>query len=148
MPVITRDAIIPGPTAEATFAWLSEPSHHATLASGAFAAVTERGPGVLELTLAIGPGFSLRLDYAVDRSECEHGGRRVHVRIRGRRTRGALRFSLRPAHPGPATLATLHLDYEPGHLLGMVVDRLLLRQALEGACDRLLQNLARLVASA
>ncbi|MFH1469352.1 MAG: hypothetical protein ABIO70_33515 [Pseudomonadota bacterium] len=36
----------------------------------------------------------------------------------------------------------------PLHLLGLVVDRLLLRRALEQACDRLLHDLARLAASA
>lgn len=148
MPVITRDARLQETRSEEVFAWLSDPTHHTALVEGAFAQVTERNPGHLELRLATSPALAHHLTYEVLHAETEHGGRRVHVRLGGRRTRGTLRYSLRPAHPGPATLVTLHLDYDPGHFLGLLVDRLLLREALSQACDRLLHNLARLVPSA
>ena len=142
MAVITCDVIIQGTRRDAVFAWLREADHHRALLEGAFARVESVGSGVFELDLTLTAKLSHRLCYEFVRADDEHGGRRVHVRTMGRRVKGALRYSLSTAQPSADTLVTLHLDYSPGRALGLLVDRLMLRQALERASHAMLQNLA------
>jgi len=142
MPVITCDVTLHDVDRDTTFAWLREPENHRSVLEGAFSRVECVGAGVFELDLALTAKLSHKLCYEFVRFDEEHGGRRIHVRTLGRRVKGTLRYSLSPAKPGTDTLVTLHLDYSPGRVLGLLVDRLMLRQALEGASHSMLQNLA------
>ncbi len=142
MPVITCDVTLHDVERDAAFAWLREPENHRRLLEGAFSRVESVGAGVFELDLALTASLSHKLCYEFVRFDEEHGGRRIHIRTLGRRVKGTLRYSLSPATSAAATLVTLHLDYSPGRALGLLVDRLMLRQALEGASNTMLQNLA------
>jgi carbon monoxide dehydrogenase subunit G len=147
MPVITRDVTILAADPDEVFAWLVDPGHHQGLLDGAFESVERVADGVFELQLRSTRALSHRLVYEFVRGDREHDGRRVHVRTLGRRVGGDLRFSVRASRSSPGSLVTLHLDYAPGRALGLIVDRLMLREALEGALDAMLQNLARSVGS-
>lgn len=142
MSVITCDAVVRDMDSDAVFAWLKVPDHHRVLLEGAFVRVESVGVGVYELELPLTSRLSHRLCYEYVRWEEEHGGRRVHVRMLGRRVPGMLRYSLSTAQPSSDTLVTLHLDYKPGRALGLLVDRLMLRQALERALQAMMANLA------
>lgn len=145
MAVITRDVTIPGLDRDDVYAWLANPGHHQGILEGAFTSVERVAEGVFELELRLTGALSHRLVYEFVRGEQEHDGRRVHVRTLGRRVPGDLRYSVRPSRGDPGSMVTLHLDYKPGRALGLIVDRLMLREALGGASDTMLQNLARLL---
>ncbi len=147
MPVITRDITVDSVGRDELFAWLREPEHHRRILDGAFASVQSVGQGVFELQLPLSGSLSHRLCYELERFDQEHGGRRVWVRTLGRRVKGTLRYSLTSLGGGAGTRVTLHLDYSPGRALGILVDRLMLRQALERASDAMLQNMADALAS-
>lgn len=148
MPVITRDITLRGKRREEVFAWLSERDHHRALLEGAFEEVVSVASGTYDMRLHVSGSLTHRMIYEFVRLDQEHGGRRVCVRTTGRRARGELRYGLREARPATDTLVTLHFDYAPGRALGILVDRLMLRAALEAAFDRVLQNLASQLASA
>jgi hypothetical protein len=147
MAVITRDVTIPGHDRDEVYAWLTTPGHHQGILEGAFERVERVADGVFELELRLTGALTHRLVYEFVRGDRAHDGRRVHVRTLGRRVPGDLRYSVRASRGAPGAQVTLHLDYKPGRALGLIVDRLMLREALEGASDTMLQNLARLLGS-
>ena len=83
------------------------------------------------------------ITYTFDRLDTDHRGRRVLCVTSGRRVEGTWNYSLRTPRASNNTLVTLRMDYEPGGLLGRVVDSAGLRQALDVALAKVLENLQR-----
>ena len=74
-----------------------------------------------------------------------HGGRRVLCKTEGKRLGGSLHYSLRTMKPSTNTLLTVHLDYDPGRVLGALLDQAILRKDLEAALRQICANAARAV---
>lgn len=140
MSVITTDIVIERRSREEVLAWLGDPANHRQLLEGAFAEVKEEGAGQFSLTLA-SPIKRRAVAYRFLRVDEDHGGRRVHVSLEGRRVGGTLHFSLRTMKPTTNTLVTLHVDYDAQGLVGALLDQAGLRAAYEAAWRRVLENL-------
>jgi len=140
--VTTADILLEGIRRDKVFDWLGDPTNHACLVEGAFDSVTAKGTGEFELSLST----SLKkrtMGYRFDHADDTHGGRRVHVETTGKRTRGKLHYSLRTMKPSTNTLVTCHIDYDPGSMLGAIIDSNGLNAALETSLKKILENLAR-----
>jgi hypothetical protein len=140
--VVTADILVEGVRRDAVFAWLSDPANHGKILDGAFDGCVEEGPGDFSLTVKTGPR-SRSLQYHFDRCDDSHGGRRVYVNTDGKRFRGTLSYSLRTMKPSTNTLVTMHLDFDPGSVLGQVVLASGLKLSLHEAFRRALDNLSR-----
>ncbi len=142
MAVTTADILLEGIRRDNVFEWLSEPANHDVLVEGAFDKVDRKGPGSYELTVS-GPFKKRVMGYDFDHADDTHGGRRVHVTTSGKRTVGVLHYSLRTMKPSTNSLVTVHMDYDPGSMLGQVIDSQGLNGALEGCLKKILENLSR-----
>ncbi len=140
MAVTTKDVLIEGARRDTVFRWLSDPANHRRILEGAFQELAEKAPGEFELTLCTKPRRRV-MGYRIVGPDDSHGGRRVLVETTGRRTRGELHYSLRTMKPSTNTLVTLRMDYDPGSILGPLVDNLVIRRALEDAFAKVLDNL-------
>ncbi len=141
MSVITNDILIESQSRDEVLAWLGRPENHRILLEGAFEDVKELAPG--DYTAVVrAPIRPKELTYTFDRVDEEHGGRRVHVKLGGRRTRGVLHYSLRTTKPSTDTLVTLHMDFKPGEpVIGMIAELAGLRDRLDASTRRMLENL-------
>ena len=54
-----------------------------------------------------------------------------------------MNYSLKTMRPSTNTLVTVHMDYEPGGMLGAIVDSAGLRDGLQKAFTKVLENLQR-----
>lgn len=144
MAVLTTDILLEGVRREAAFDWLGEPANHLRILQNAFDSVQDNGDGRLSLTFAA-PAFRTRiLGYRFEKKDDSHGGRRVLIATDGKRTTGKLHYSLRTMKPSTNTLVTLHMDYQPGDLLGQLIDAVALREALEQRWATVLADLKAL----
>ncbi len=142
MAVLTTDILIEGHRRDDVLTWLSEPRNHAKLLAGTFDGVEESGPDTWTVVLKV-PPLPRRMTYRFERVDSDHGGRRVHVVTSGKRVEGRIHYSLRTTKPSTNTLVTLHADFDTGGPLGMVVERLGLREKLETGFRAILANLQR-----
>ncbi|MCK6504564.1 hypothetical protein L6R53_14360 [Myxococcota bacterium] len=139
MAVITTDILLEGVRRDAVFDWLGEPAHHQALLQGAFDDVRRVDDRTYELKLRSKP-VARPIKYVVDRKDDSHGGRRVLCRTEGRRVAGSLHYSLRTMKPSTNTLLTVHFDYDPGRVLGALLDQAVLRKDLEAALKKIAEN--------
>ena len=144
MAVVTTDILLEGIRRDDVFAWLAVRDNHKRVLDGAFDAHTETAPGDYDLLVRSG-GRARVLEYRFDAPDDSFGGRRVLVRTGGKRFTGQLHWSLRTLKPSTNTLVTLHIDYDPGDLLGQLVDRAGLRDRLDAALKSALENLGRVL---
>jgi hypothetical protein len=144
MAIVTTDILLEGIRRDSAFAWLSDPGNHRLLVQDAFDGFAEKGPGDFTLTVKSG-GRSREMGYRFDRADDSHGGRRVLVDTTGKRFQGHLHYSLRTMKPSSNTLVTLHVDYDPGAVLGALLDRSGMNQRLDACCRRVLENLSRVI---
>jgi carbon monoxide dehydrogenase subunit G len=140
MSVITSDVMVEQLGREEVLKWLSDPANHRKILEGAFDGLAELGVGDYELTLKT-PIKTRTVQYRFDRVDEEHGGRRVHVGLTGKRLGGTLHYSLRTMKPSTNTLITLHVDYDTGGALGTLLDHAGIRRPYETAWGKVLQNL-------
>ena len=120
MPVITRDILLVGVRRDEAFDWLGDFSNHRSFLEGAFDCVSDGGEG--ELVLCFKADMRCRnMGYRFEGADSTHGGRRVRLVTTGKRTQGRISYSLRTMRPSSNTLVTLHMDYDPGGLLGMAL---------------------------
>lgn len=144
MSVYTTDVLIEGVRRDDVLAWLSEPRNHRTIVDGAWDGLKETGTGCFELDVK--GGLRPRtMAYTFDRVDEEHGGRRVHVALSGRRVNGKLHYSLRTMKPSTNTLVTLHADLEGNGSLAMVSEALGLRERLDKGFRTMVDNIHRAV---
>ena len=140
MAVITTDILIKGLRRDDVFAWLSDFNNHRLILEGAFSQVDTTSES--ELTLHYSGGFKQRnMTYTFIGPDDSHGGRRIKITTGGKRTQGTLSYSLRTMKPSTNTLVTLHMDYEPGPMLGALLDQNGIRRALENAFRTTLSNI-------
>jgi hypothetical protein len=142
MAVLTTDILITGVRRDDCFAWLSDPTNHASILANAFDQTTDTGDGHFELHLNT-LGRKRVMGYRFIGPDDSHGGRRVRVETTGKRTRGTINYSLRTMKPSKNTLITLHLDYDPGGTLGGLWNAVALRASLESGMQTMLQNVDR-----
>jgi hypothetical protein len=127
MPVITVDTLIEGRSRQDVLDWLAEPAHHEGLLRAGFD-VRVVAVGQYDLTVRA-PGKPV-IGYRFRDVDQSHGGRRVLVDVRGKRTDGEMHWSMRTMKPSTNTLVTLHMDYRAGRVLGPILDSWYLRQAM------------------
>lgn len=140
MAVITTDALVTGIRRDEVFTWLSEFSRHKQFLAAGFPQLKVESSDTLLLPFQ--SGFKVReLGYKFLGADDTHGGRRVRIETSGKRTTGHLNFSLRTMKPSTNTLITLHMDYEPGTLLGMVLQTSI-QQSLEQCFSLVLEEIA------
>lgn len=142
MSVITTDTLVEGMRRDDVLAWLAEPSHHARILEGAFDGLSADGAGRWTITIKT-PPKNRQMTYVFERVDEEHGGRRVHVALGGRRTTGKLHYSLRTQKPSTNTLVTLHVDLEGHGVLDRLMEMAGLREKLEKGFRVVLENLQR-----
>ena len=142
MSVITTDILLEGYRRKQVFEWMSEPANHARFLSGAFDSVTPTGTNAWDVMVAAKP-VSRPMGYHFESADASHRGRRILCRTSGKRTKGKLSYCLRTPRGSTDTLITLHADYDPGRLVGRLLDSSGLRDALEGAYVRLLESLGQ-----
>ncbi len=142
MSVITTDILLEGFRRKDVFEWMSEPANHHRMLSGSFGEVKETSPTSWEVMVDARP-VSRPLGYVFESADSSHRGRRILCRTTGRRTEGKLNYSLRTPRGSNHTLVTLHADYDPGRLVGKLLDTSGLRQALVLHYQSLLDTLGR-----
>jgi hypothetical protein len=142
MSVYTTDVLIEGVRRDDVLAWLADPAHHRAILEGAFDGLRETGTGCFELDIK-SPPRPRTLAYTFDRVDEEHGGRRVHVALDGRRLKGKLHYSLRPMKPSTNTLVTLHADFTGNGYFLLAAESLGLKPRLDKAFRTMTENVAR-----
>jgi hypothetical protein len=146
MAVITTDILIEGFRRDDVYAWLSNFQNHHHFLQGAFSEVESISE--TELILHYNGGFKQRsMTYSFLGPDDSHGGRRIKIKTSGKRTTGSLNYSLRTMKPSTNTLVTIHMDYEPGQMLGQLLDQNGIRRTLENSFRSALSNLARSISN-
>ncbi len=146
MSVITTDILLEGYRRKQVFEWMSDPANHARCLAGAFGQVTPSGDSSWDVMVDTKP-VARPMGYHFDKADDSHRGRRVLCHTSGKRTSGKLNYSLRTPRGTNDTLITLHADYDPGRLVGRLLDSSGLRDALEGHYVRLLESLGQELSS-
>ena len=142
MSVVTTDILIEGIRRKDVMEWFGDPNHHDAILQDAFDEVRRTSDKTWDLTVKTTPKKRV-FTYTFDRLDTDHRGRRVLCTTSGRRVKGTWNYSLRTPRASNNTLVTLRMDYEPGGLMGRVVDSAGLRQALDVALTKVLENLQR-----
>lgn len=144
MSVYTNDVLIEGTRRDDVLAFLSDPKNHRIIVDGAWDGLAENGVGDFNLEVKGGPR-PRTMHYRFDHVDDEHGGRRVHVKVEGRRVTGVLHYSLRTMKPSTNTLVTLHADFGDGGILGQISEQMGLRKRLDEGFKAMLDNLHRAI---
>ena len=144
MAIVNCDVLIQGVRRDSVFEWLSDPLNHARFLEGCFDQITSSGAGEFDLQFHAPPKKRV-LGYHFDRPDDSHGGRRILIRTSGKRTTGTLNYSLRTMKPSRNTLITLTMDYDPGSVLGGVLNRSGISPALESHFKKVLENLQNIL---
>ncbi len=142
MSVYTTDVLIEGVRRDDVLAWLADPSHHEAILTGAWGGLKPTGQGSWEVLVPT--QFRTRpMTYQFDHVDEDHGGRRVHVTLGGKRTTGKLHWSLRTQKPSTNTLVTLHADIDTGGALGALAEQLGMRERLEQGFRAMTENVKK-----
>lgn len=144
MALVTHDILLRGIRREEVFEWLGDVGNQKRILEGAFDDMKETGPGSFDLTLNT-PVKTRVVGYQFAGLDDSHGGRRVLVKTSGKRTTGSLHYSLRTMKPSTNTLVTLHMDFDPGGPIGEAIYSALIRDKLEAATGKVLENLGRII---
>ncbi len=142
MAVLTTDILVENTKRNEVLEWLSKADNHDRILQGAWSGTSRTGERTWDLTFSAFPK-KRTMPYTFERVDDAHGGRRVLCSTGGKRTSGTLSYSLRTPRASRHTMVTLHLDYDPGSVLGAVLDGAGLREGLEGGMRAMLQNLER-----
>ena len=140
MAVITTDILIENIRRDDVLEWMENADNHDRVLSGAWDDVSRTGDRTWDCTLKTFPKSRV-MSYEFVETDRSHAGRRVKCVTGGKRTGGSLNYSLRTPRASRNTLVTLHLDYDPGSILGAVLDSSGLRDALEAGLVRMLSNM-------
>ena len=122
MTVLTRDILVEGLRRDVVFEWLANFSVHADFLRAGFPNLETISQDTLSLPFS--GGWKNRvLTYRFLEADDKFAGRRIQIETDGKRTKGHLHFSLRTMKPSTDTLVTLHMDYDPGSILGKVLEQ-------------------------
>ena len=141
MPVITTDTLLKGVRREEAFVWMSDFSNHINFLSRAFSVQPTSKPEMLNLELST-KLKKRTLGYELLARDNSHGGRRIKIKLSGKRTSGNLNYSLRTMKPSSNTLLTIHLDYSAGNALGVLIAELSLNHALEKSFKQVAEDIS------
>lgn len=120
MSVITLDILIEGIRRDDVLVWLADFENHVSILQNAFPETQKSGDS--SLLLPFNAGYKKRtLEYLFQGKDDSHGGRRVLIQTKGKRMTGSLHYSLRTMKPSSNTLITLHMDYDSGSIIGMIL---------------------------
>ena len=145
MSVITLDILINGMRRDDVLTWLADFDHHLLVMQNAFPGCKKNKDTILELPIQA--GLKTRsLQYHFQGKDASHGGRRVLVKTKGKRMEGSLHYSLRTMKPSSNTLITLHMDYDPGSILGALLAEDI-RKQLESRFRKALEEIKRCLES-
>jgi hypothetical protein len=122
MTVLTRDVLVEGLRRDVVFEWLSSFSVHADFLRAGFPDLEVLNENTLSLPFS-GGWKSRVLTYRFLEADDKFAGRRIQIATDGKRLKGHLHFSLRTMKPSTDTLVTLHMDYDPGSMLGKVLEQ-------------------------
>lgn len=142
MSVYTTDVLLEGLRRDDVLAWLAEPAHHHAILDGAWDALKPVGDGAWEATVKT-PLRARAMTYSFDRVDEDHGGRRVHIKLGGKRTSGKLHWSLRTMKPSTNTLVTLHADIDTGGAFGALAEQFGMRDRLEAGFKAMVENVKK-----
>ena len=122
MTVLTRDILVEGLRRDVVFEWLANFNVHADFLRAGFPNLELLNQDTLSLPFS--GGWKDRvLTYRFLEADDKFAGRRIQIETDGKRLKGHLHFSLRTMKPSTDTLVTLHMDYDPGSMLGKVLEQ-------------------------
>ena len=147
MPVITTDILLKGVRREEAFVWMCDFANHERFLSGAFSIQNTSEPEILKLEMST-KLKKRTLGYELVERDNAHGGRRIKIKLSGKRTSGNLSYSLRTMKPSSNTLLTIHLDYSAGTALGVLIAELSLNQALEKSLKKVAEDISKQITPA
>ena len=128
MPVLTCDILLEGMQRDVLFERLCLVSTHISFFKKSKVFIKENATDHLELEMPC--RFKRRrVGYVIDKRDDDHGGRRISIKTTGKRSAGLLSYSLRTMKPSRNTLITLTWDYNPGGVLGNLIDAASLRES-------------------
>ena len=122
MTVLTRDILVEGLRRDVVFEWLANFSVHAEFLKAGFPELEILNQDTLSLPFS-GGWKSRTLTYRFLQADDKFAGRRIQIETDGKRLKGHLHYSLRTMKPSTDTLVTLHMDYDPGSMLGKVLEQ-------------------------
>lgn len=140
--VYTTDVLLEGVRRDDVLAWLADPAHHRAILDGAWGNVKPIADGAWEVSVPT-PARTRAMSYTFDRVDDDHGGRRVHVLLDGKHTKGKLHWSLRTVKPSTNTLVTLHADIDTGGVLGVLAERMGMRERLDQGFRTMVENVQK-----
>ena len=122
MTVLTRDILVEKLRRDVVFEWLANFSVHADFLKAGFPNLEILNQDTLSLPFS-GGWKSRTLTYRFIKADDNFAGRRIQIETDGKRLNGHLHYSLRTMKPSTDTLVTLHMDYDPGSILGKVLEQ-------------------------
>ncbi len=121
MTVLTRDVLVNGLRRDDVFQWMAEFSVHPEFLKTGFPELQVRDEQTVILPFS-GGWKKRELVYRFIEADDSHAGRRIQILTEGKRLEGHLHYSLRTMKPSTDTMVTLHMDYDPGSVLGKVLE--------------------------
>ena len=121
MTVLTRDVLVNGLRRDDVFQWMANFNVHPEFLRTGFPELKVIDDHTV--ALPFNGGWKRReLVYRFIEADDRHAGRRIQIATEGKRLEGHLHFSLRTMKPSTDTMITLHMDYDPGSILGKVLE--------------------------
>ena len=87
------------------------------------------------------------MSYSLIERDDNHGGRRIKVKVTGKRTSGIVKYSLRTMKPSSNTMLTIHMDYESNGVVDWLLNKIALKQDLEDHWKRVASEIAQMIPS-
>ncbi len=122
MTVLTRDILVQGLRRDDVFNWLANFGVHKDFLQAGFPKLEQVDDSTLSLPFT-GGWKERTLIYRFIEADDNFAGRRIQIATDGKRLKGHLHFSLRTMKPSTDTMVTLHMDYDPGSVLGKVLEQ-------------------------
>ena len=104
MPVITTDILLKQIKRDEVYDWLCDFSNHRQFLYTSFSIISTEPSDAEKLTISFKGGFKNRqMEYELIERDDNHGGRRIKIRVTGKRTTGTVKYSLRTMKPSSNT---------------------------------------------
>ena len=141
MPVLTSDILLEDIQRDDIFEWLGNLDNHLLFLSPF---VDNKQTHNDELSITLTTKFKKRIiGYHIHKKDDDHGGRRVKIITKGKRSTGVLSYSLRTMKPSRNTMLTITWDYEVGSALGIILNSISLSQSYQDFLDAITSNIEK-----